>query len=71
MELNQFIDYLVKLREEGKGNFVVKAHNIRLNEANGGDYYVDENTKLAEYMINVDNTKKEITLGNYEENFSY
>lgn len=71
MELTELIERLIDLEEQGKGKYKTKGHNISINTAGGGSYYIDENIDLSNYMIVIDDETKTITFGTYEEYYSY
>ena len=71
MNINDLIIYLQKLQTEGKGEFKVQAQTIDYNTANGGQYYIQENKEVYESEIKIDDGNRTITIGEYNEYYSY
>ena len=71
MELNELIVCLQKLQSEGKGEYKTLAHDIDYNTANGGNYNINENTRLNSGNIQINENEQSITFGDYYEYYSY
>lgn len=71
MTVNDLICFLNKLQNEDKGDYQIQAHDIDYNTANGGNYYIQQNERISNTDINIDDNNKTITFGTYYEYYSY
>ena len=69
MNVNELILELQTMQREGKGEYIIKSQFIDFNEANGGDYYIQQDQDI--YSVNISDVNKSVTFGEYRESFSY
>jgi len=71
MNVDTMIEYLERLKNEGKGDYTIKYDSTSYNSANGGCYSVDENVDLYESDIKVIDSEEVIKIGEFNEYYSY
>lgn len=69
MNVNDLILKLQTMQREGKGEYIIKSQFVDFNEANGGDYYIQEDQDI--YDINISDEDRSVVFGEYRESFSY
>lgn len=71
MKVNDMIEYLERLKSEGKGSYTIKYDSTNYNSAEGGCYFVNENVDLYESDIKIIDSEKVVKIGEFEEYYSY
>lgn len=71
MDLDELVLYLQKLQSKGMGKYKMITNEVNYNMANGGHYWIDENTTLYESEIEVNEDNQTISVSLYNEYYSY
>ena len=71
MDLDELVLYLQKLQSKGMGKYKMITNEVNYNMANGGHYWIDENTTLYESEIEVNEDNQTISVSLYNEYYRY